>query len=218
VDLICYLSPGWAPTIRPASATRDWMDRTKLAFAYRCLPLNIANARGWEILAPVSFDAIWHGGAGLGDVQVRVAPGADPKYAPFSAFGEGVLTFHIHGLFRTPPGWNLWVGGSPSSPKDSIYPLTGVIDTDCSPYTYTMNWRFTRANHAVHFGAGEPICFLLPVQRTVLEQVAPWFLPLASESQRAAHYAAWNQSRLAWLEKRKRERPRKPVDQCQKRY
>jgi hypothetical protein len=58
MDLICYLQPGWASTIRPASATRDWMDRTQSSFAYRCLPLNVANSHGWESLAPVASDAI----------------------------------------------------------------------------------------------------------------------------------------------------------------
>jgi hypothetical protein len=218
MDLICYLRPGWGPMIRPADATRDWMDRTRLSFAYRCLPLNMANAHGWEILAPVACDAIWNGGQELEDVQVRVEPGTDLMDAPVSIFGEGVLTFHINGLFRTPPGWNLWVGGSPNSPKDGIYPLTGVIETDWAPYTFTMNWRFTRRNHMIHFDAGEPICFVFPVQRTALEQIKPRFLPMDSEPELLAHYAAWNNSRATFLETMKRERPVRPVDQWQKRY
>src|SRR5689334_8953002 len=59
-DFICYLHEGWNPRIRPAEATRPWMDATPEAFAYRCLPLNIANAHGWEILSPCSFEAIWY--------------------------------------------------------------------------------------------------------------------------------------------------------------
>jgi hypothetical protein len=218
MDLICYLNAGWDPLIRPAEATREWMDNTQFSFAYRCLPLNIANTHGWEILSPVACDAIWNGGPGMEDLQVRVPPGTDPKLAPVSNFGEGVLTFHINGLFRTPPGWNLWVGGSPNSPKDGIYPLTGVIETDWAPYTFTMNWRLTRRNHAVHFDAGEPICFIFPVQRALLEQIKPRFLPVEAEPQLAAHFAAWNQSRDTFLETLRRERPVKPVDQWQKRY
>jgi hypothetical protein len=218
MDLICYLRPGWEPMIRPASATRDWMDRTQLSFAYRCLPMNVANAHGWEILNPVACDATWNGGPDVDDVRVRVDPGADPTLVPVSAFGEGVLTFHIHGLFRTPPGWNLWVGGSPNSPKDGIYPLTGVIETDWSPYTFTMNWRLTRRNHVVHVAAGEPICFIFPVQRAALELITPRFLPMDSEPEQTAHYVAWNHSRTTFLDAIKRERPVKPVDQWQKRY
>jgi hypothetical protein len=200
MDLICYLRDDWAPTIRPAEVTREWMDNTTNAFAYRCLPLNIANAHGWEILCPVSFDALWTGGAETSAIALRVPPGTPPALAPVSVFGEGVLTFHINGLFRTPPGWNLWVGGSPNQLKDGMQPLTGVIETDWSPYTFTMNWRFTRADHLVHFEVGEPICFLFPVQREVLTTVQPRFLPIEADPALASHLAAFERSRGAFLE------------------
>ena len=64
MDLTCFLHPGWQPLIRPAPAKRDWMDGTPESFAYRCLPLNIANAHGWELLNPCAFDACWNGGDG----------------------------------------------------------------------------------------------------------------------------------------------------------
>ena len=47
MDLICYIHPSWRPLIRPAEATREWMTDSPESFAYRCLPLNIANAHGW---------------------------------------------------------------------------------------------------------------------------------------------------------------------------
>jgi hypothetical protein len=200
MDLICYLRGGPAPEIRPAEVTRDWMDNTTSAFAYRCLPMNIANAHGWEILCPVSFDAMWTGGASTSAIALRVPADTPPALAPVSIFGEGVLTFHVSGLFRTPPGWNLWVGGSPNQPKDGIYPLTGVIETDWSPYTFTMNWRFTRPDQLVHFEAGEPICFLFPVQRDVLTTVQPRFLPIEADPWLASHLAAFERSRGEFLD------------------
>ena len=38
---------------------RDWMDSTPNRFAYRCLPLTIANQTGWWIKNPVGFTATW---------------------------------------------------------------------------------------------------------------------------------------------------------------
>ena len=35
------------------------MDATDDRFAYRCIPLSIANASGWELLCPVTFEAWW---------------------------------------------------------------------------------------------------------------------------------------------------------------
>jgi hypothetical protein len=220
MDLICYLQSNWAPMIRPAEATRDWMDRSKLSYAYRCLPLNIANAHGWEILNPVAFDAIWNGGSERADIILDVPPDTPSGAAPVSIFGEAILTFHINGLFRTPPGWNLWVGGSPNSPKDAIYPLAGVIETDWSPYTFTMNWRFTRRNRRVHFDVGEPICFVFPVQRSLLGTVRPRFVPIEADPQLALHHTTWSQSRDDFNKKLEQANTltMPAVDRWQKRY
>jgi len=48
--------------IEPAPFEREWMNATHDRFAYRCLPLNIANAHGWEVLSPAGFSAIWRAG------------------------------------------------------------------------------------------------------------------------------------------------------------
>lgn len=147
------------------------MDRTPQSFAYRCLPLAIANSHGWELLTRVAFRAIWTGGD-LPDA-LRVESAAQPPLVPVSHFGCRVLTFHVPYLMRTPPGLNLWVSGSPNHPKDGIAPLSGVVETDWSPYGFTMNWRFTRPNHWVAFEEGEPFCFFFPVPRGLLEACVP---------------------------------------------
>jgi len=218
MDLICYLHPGWAPLIRPAEATREWMDRTPESFAYRCLPLNIANAHGWEILSPCTFEAAWNGGSGTGDIAIALAPGSPAQRAPVSIFGQGVLTFHVEGIFRTPPGWNLWVGGSPNQPKDAIQPLSGVIETDWSPYTFTMNWRFTRAHQRIRFDAGEPFCFVFPVQRGYLDRVTPRFVSLADASEVMEQFKAWSKARDEFHARVAREPPKTPADRWQKHY
>ena len=68
--LICYPTSGEPPRIIAAPVERDWMDRTPNGFAYRCLPLNIANAHGWLILNTVPFIAEWNGDAGLDGVSI----------------------------------------------------------------------------------------------------------------------------------------------------
>jgi hypothetical protein len=218
MKLTCYLHPGWAPLIRPAPASRQWMTETPESFAYRCLPLNMANAHGWEILSPCAFDALWTGGTGSDAVQFRFPAGTDPDTAPVSLFGQGVLTFHIQGLFRTEPGWSLWIGGSPNQPKDAIQPLTGVVETDWSPYTFTMNWRFTRPNTWVPFAREEPICFFFPVQRDNLANVQPRFEPLEDAPELMAEFKAWSESRNAFQARVTANPPAAPADHWQKLY
>ena len=190
---VIFYAIGDDARVRAAPPTRSWMDETNEAFAYRCLPLNIANAHGWEFLSPCSFSARWNGGDGSGAVDIRCSSSATVR--PTSIFGHGVLTFHVHGLFRTEPGWNLFVGGSPNHPKDGIYPLSGIIETDWSPYSFTMNWRFTRADHWISFDEGEPFCFVFPVQRGVLEQSQPEIHDLASNPALQADHQKWSAER-----------------------
>src|SRR5947207_8836618 len=135
--LICYPTSGEPPRIIAAPVERDWMDRTPNGFAYRCLPLNIANAHGWLILNTVPFIAEWNGDAGLDGVSISAT--ADGPLLASSHFGSGVLTLSGNGLFHTEPGYDLLATGPFNSPKDAIQPLTGIIETDWSPFTFTMN-------------------------------------------------------------------------------
>ena len=213
-----FIHPDWQPRIRPADSKREWMENTTERFAYRCLPLAIANAHGWEIGSPCGFEARWNGGSGVEAVEIRVDPGADPHRLPVSLFGQGTITFHVEAIIRTPPGWNLWVGGSPNNAKDGIAPLGAVIETDWSPYTFTMNWRFTRPDHWVRFEEDEPFCFFFPVQRGVLNDVEPTFRPLDDAPALRDAFADWSASRnafQAWVEE---TRPTAPADRWQKLY
>ena len=218
MDLTCFLHPGWQPLIRPAPVKRDWMDATPESFAYRCLPLNIANAHGWELLNPCGFDACWNGEGDTGAITIQPHPASGVENAATSLFGQGVLTFHVPGIFRTPPGWNLWIGGSPNQPKDGISPLTGVVETDWSPFTFTMNWRFTRPSHWVRFDAGEPICFFFPVQRALLDEVRPALAPIDAEPGLPERFREWSNRRDAFVLRMANEPPPAPADKWQKHY
>ena len=57
------------------------MDETQNRYAYRCLPLTIANAMGWEILLPANVSAEWNGGSNLSDIKVE---SDDPDGGPNS--------------------------------------------------------------------------------------------------------------------------------------
>lgn len=198
MKLTCYVYSGWQPRIRAAPQGREWMDATPERFAYRCLPLDIANAHGWELLSPVGFEAEWNGGSAPGDVVIRPDPGSPDHQLPVALFGQGVLTFHVEGLFRTEPGVNLWVGGSPNSAKDGIAALSGIIETDWSPYSFTMNWRFTRPNHVIRFEENEPFCFLFPVARGSVEQVEPEIRPIDENPEFRLQFEDWSKSRDAF--------------------
>src|SRR5215469_14413336 len=192
--LICYPTSGEAPRLVPAPVERAWMDNTDSGFAYRCLPLNIANAHGWLILNEAPFIAQWSGAPGVDGVTVQaVTP--DLRVLGASHFGSGVLTFRVTALFRTEPGYDLMVTGPFNQPKDAIQPLTGVVETDWAPFTFTMNWKFTRRSTPVAFEHGEPFCMLFPVKRGLVESVEPEIRQMADDPEVREAYTDWAESR-----------------------
>jgi hypothetical protein len=193
MKLIAYLPEGYRIDIRPAPVDRAWMDATDQRFAYRCLPLNMANGMGWELLCPDGFVAEWDGGQGMDAIRVHADPGTTA--AAVSHFRHGILTFHIACLFRTEPGYDLVVQGPINRPKDGIAPLAGVVETDWAPYGFTMNWMFTRPGAAVRFERGEPFCHIFPLKRGELETIEPEVRPLAADPDLARQYENWKASR-----------------------
>jgi hypothetical protein len=188
---------GFPPTeMRPGPLQRPWMDTTSDKFAYRCLPLNIANQYGWELLCPCAFEATWDGGPSPDAMVVEMLEEGWP--APTSHFGHGVLTFHVNQIFRTEPGTQLMTTGPMNHPKDGIAALSGIIETDWSHYTFTMNWVLTRPFHPVRFAKGEPFAHIFPVNLAAIEKVQPVYAPYETEEGLKDAYQAWQDSRNAF--------------------
>lgn len=196
--LLAYRT-GTPVTIRPASPRRPWMDETTSRYAYRCLPLTMGNQLGWEMLSPCSFEALWTGYAGTGSIQI-VRLGTGGGELPQSHFGHGILTFHPCHLFRTEAPYGMFVSGPPNNPKDGIAPLTGYVETDWLPFTFTMNWQFTRPGVAIRFEEGEPFCHFFPLASSVLESVQPEVYDLDDEPELARQYREWKVQRDQWNE------------------
>ncbi len=197
MELTAYTLEGHQIDIRPAPHERDWMDASPERFAYRCLPLNIANAHGWELLLPSACRATWNGRTEINAVSVYPAPGTAAPAV--SHFGKGILTFHVTCLFRTEPGYDLYVQGPVNRPKDAIAPLCGIIETDWAPYTFTMNWMFTRPGTVVRFEKGEPFCHIFPVRRGEIEAFEPRVRPIADSPELMEQQQLWNVSRTEFM-------------------
>jgi len=197
----CYLLEDNPPELVPGRPDRAWMDAFGDRHPYRCLPLVIANTTGWEILSPCSFTATWTGGPNKEDIRLD----SDDDYAHLhrhvtSHFTRGVLTFHTGYLFRTPPGWDMWVGGPPNHVKDGLQPLSGIVESDWLPFPFTMNWHFTRPG-MIQFKKGEPFCFIMPVAHNSVDPFEPVIKRMADNPELTKEYAAWSESRTSFLDK-----------------
>jgi hypothetical protein len=112
-----------------------------------------------------------------------------------SLFGSGILTFAIGYLFRTAPGYNLHVRGPANSPKDGITALEGIVESDWSEATFTMNWKITRANHPLVFEEDEPIAMISPLKRGEVERFRPELHDISDDPQLATLHREWAASR-----------------------
>src|SRR3546814_11774394 len=89
LEITAYTVSAGAPDLRPGSRQRQWMDDTPGRFAYRCLPLVIANQHGWDVLSPASFAARWRGGVGQDEIELVFA--GDPDSHVSTHFGSGIV-------------------------------------------------------------------------------------------------------------------------------
>jgi hypothetical protein len=182
----------------PATHARDWIAQTSEGFARRCLPLMIANQAGWMILNSHSLVAVWNGSKDAAGLAVHHR-GGSPPYPAVSHFGHGILSWHIPYLFHTPPGYNLLVRGPANWPRDGVSPLEGLVETDWTPATFTMNWQLTRPDFPVLFRAGEPICMIVPQRRGELEAFHPQTFDIHTVPEIAAANREWRAGRMRFL-------------------
>ena len=180
--------------IQPAPISREWMDRTPSRFAYRCLPLTLANQAGWIIRNPQSFSARWNGGP-LNRDTVLVFDESPPDDRISSLFGQGTVTFNLPYLIRTPKDINLWVKGPTNWPKHGAQALEGLVETDWTAASFTMNWKLTRPHEVVRFERGEPISMMVPYPRQLLNQLIPQLRPLSDNLELRADYQRWSHDR-----------------------
>jgi hypothetical protein len=150
------------------------------------------------ILNDAPFFAKWDGGNSLQSTVIERHQQDDERLIAVSHFGFGVLTFQLSCLFRTDPGYDLFVTGPTNMIKDGIHPLSAVVETDWSPFTFTMNWRFTREFSRVTFERREPVCMIFPIERGLIESVEPEIQYLEEHERTNVDYRAWVKSRDAF--------------------
>jgi hypothetical protein len=208
------------PEVRPARAKRQWMDDFPDRHAYRCLPLSIANAFGWEVLCPIPVEIRWNGGMAVEDIEViglKELPGGAPvDHFCRSNFSRGIITFHLDYVIETEPDWGILATGPFNDPKPTASPLAGVIESDWLPYPFTMNWQLTEPG-ITRFEEGEPFCFFLPVPLRVLPETELQIHRLADDPQLESRHNQFKDARDEFM-KRVRAGDREAIKEAWQRH
>ncbi|WP_300437494.1 DUF6065 family protein [uncultured Mameliella sp.] len=193
--------PGHTIRVEPAPVARRWMDKTANRFAYRCLPLNIANSHGWQVLCPSGFRVRMIGDDDRPKLEFEYD---EPDTPPaVSHFGHGILTFHIGAVFETDPGHALYLTGPVNCPKQGIMPLSGIVETDWLPFTFTMNWRLMFRQAWIRFEKDEPFCMFFPVRLAEIEETRIEIGELADTPDLASRVSSFAESRKTFIEEQK---------------
>ncbi len=200
---------------------RDWMDRSASRFAYRCLPLTIANQTGLWVKNPVSFTAVWRGFGAPGSIEIQFDTAGDVwKNFITDQFGMGILTWNTPFLLRTQPaGSRILVGGPLNWFKPNAHPLTALIESDWLTASFTMNWKLMAPYVPVRFEVGEPLFQVIPLISNVcgdLEGADVRYAKLADNPELERLYNEWCVARNAFHEQRAKGLV--PPDSWQKHY
>lgn len=174
--------------ISTSKVKRTWMDNTPKKNAYRCLPLNIANQYGWTVYSPSNFYAEWNGGNEISDLTTK------GFRAAHSVFGNGILTISVDFIIKTEENISTYVKGVSNNPKENIYPLEGIVETDWLPFTFTMNYKFYKPGR-VEFYKDEPLFMFFPIERSFIENFDIEYFPVALDEEMYLDYTKYAKSR-----------------------
>jgi hypothetical protein len=164
---IYYINGDPVFNVEPMGLKRNWMDQTINGTAYRCIPLNVANQYGWQVLSPIEFCANWNGGSLNSDMEVHFHEECKVNVAA-SHFGYGILTIVPDFVVQTPKDVSLHVRGIPNEFIDGLSPLEGIVETDWLPFTFTYNIKFTRPGEVI-FKKGQPLFTMTPIDKNYIE-------------------------------------------------
>jgi hypothetical protein len=209
------------PIVRPARSKRQWMDDFPDRHAYRCLPLSIANAHGWEVLCPAPIEINWNGGMTVDDIEVtalKPLPGGAPvDHFCRSNFSRGIITFHLDYVIETEPDWQILATGPFNDAKPTASPLTGVIESDWLPYPFTMNWQLLQPG-ITRFDEGEPFCSFFPVAKRALLDTELHIHRLADDSELESRHNQFRDTRTVFMERIKAGDPDAIKEAWQRHY
>jgi hypothetical protein len=183
--------------IEKADYKREWMDKYDHSFAYRCLPLKIANESGWLVKSPIDFDLEYTNDT---DFKTSVKIDIDEKNSMYrnyiqSHFGRGVVTFSLPYIFRTEKPLCVWVRGYPNYFKENVSFLEGIIETYWLHSTFTYNIRLIEKNKIVSFKKGEPLFFITCINIQQLNNSSIVYDLIDNNIELKNAYNNWNISR-----------------------
>lgn len=153
--------------VEPLGIKRKWMTESRKQFAYKCLPLNIANSYGFAVYSPADFTITWWGGKEAPSIEID-SPDPEMHETILSYFGESVFTVHLDFIVKTPENYSIYIRGVPNQMERGFIPLDAIVETDWLPFTFTYNFMLVEPG-IYEFKKNEPLFIFFPIERNTVE-------------------------------------------------
>lgn len=153
-------------------------------------PMTVANQYGWEICAPTGFTVVWNGGANRRCLAI-VPDDEHEGSRIISHFGGGIFTYSFPAIFKTEPGYDLWVQGPANYPVGGATAMSGIQESDWLLTQSAIHWKMAEPNRAIRFSKGDPLAQVFPIRRGELEAVEPELRSIEDEPEVKAYMEEW---------------------------
>lgn len=145
---------------------RWWMDDTYDKHAYQCFPLALTNRLGWAVSFPEDISFIWDGISDTSPDHVKVLSGN--KYVGLQR-ANATVSFNIGIRFTTDKNVTLLTMPPSNYFVDGATCFTTLISTSFFDGPLPIVYRITQPNKVITIKANTPICTILPISLSELQ-------------------------------------------------
>jgi len=155
-----YLTNKNLSQINTLPVKRNWMDKTWKKHAYHCFPVTLTNTLGWYLSFPEDITFIWDGVSDSADKHVKIIKGE--KYA-YTGRANSTISFNTGIKFKTNENTTLLTMPAPNFFIDGAQCFTTLISTSFFKGDLPVAWMITKPNTEITIPAGHPICSIIPI-------------------------------------------------------
>lgn len=145
---------------------RDWMEQTYDRHAYNCFPVTITNSLGWGLSFPEDISFVWDGISDSSPFHVKVLSGE--KYV-FTTRSNATISFNTNINFNTEENLSLLVMPPNNYFIQGASCFTTLISSSFFSGQLPVVWRITEPYKVITIKAGDPVCTILPISVSSLQ-------------------------------------------------
>jgi hypothetical protein len=176
-NILAQKTSNEAASIFQMPVKRWWMDETYEKHAYNCFPVTLTNRLGWGISFPEDISFIWNGISDSSDSNVKILSGH--KYVTLQR-GNATVSFNANIKFKTKEDLSLLVMPPSNYFINGATCFTTIISTSFFDGPMPIVYRITEPNKIITIKANDPVCTILPISLTELQDSEIMFTEIPS--------------------------------------